>query len=406
MSRNLILSLTAFVLLCLGAAWNGRQVRETLAQLDSQVATANRQRLEIGKLNSSFPSVDGRPRTEDSVVAMTERAAPWMAVTTPSLAGAAIGQVALRRTVWLPTVSGAARALDPFENAQTLAAGHFDLALVLIFAWPLLLLFASGQDALRLAVGPLMSLISIPLSGAPLGSADTWLRLAVWIVLAALYGWFWLQLQTRVRLPWLAGAAYAVLVLLIPGLAILLADLAVPPPSRIAQAQRIQEALRPVMDKTSLELAPFYENHPEFVAPGHTIAEYDQTRLRADAARQAAIAPVLQASADAASLHQTAVKILGVLSPASALHLALLETAGTGLTRQADFEVTAQDFGRKWSADVKARVAQGRPLQPADFDRLPRFTYEEQSAAGWLMSAGLGLVALAVWAGAAKAFRR
>ena len=132
MSRYLIAAISAFLCLGLASAWNGRLMRQTLAQVESHVVSANQQRMEIGRLNAGFTSTEGRPRTEDSVVASADKIAPWLVSGTPSLAGAAIGQAALRRTIWRPAGGGAELGLDVFENAQTLAAGHFDLALVMV----------------------------------------------------------------------------------------------------------------------------------------------------------------------------------------------------------------------------------------------------------------------------------
>ena len=76
MNRKLILAVGAFLVLGLAAAWNGRRMREGLSQLQTQVASANLQRLEIGKLNAGLSSPAGRPRMEDSVLALAERVAP------------------------------------------------------------------------------------------------------------------------------------------------------------------------------------------------------------------------------------------------------------------------------------------------------------------------------------------
>lgn len=397
MSRNSWISLAAFFLLSLAAAWNGRRMRETMQQLDMQVALANEQRLEMGKLNAGFVSLEGRPRLEDSVVALGEKVAPWMAPSTPGLAGAAIGQTALRRAIWRPAGGSAEQGLEVFENVQTMASGSFDLALMLVFVLPLVLLFAPGPGMLLLGLGPLVSLIGIPLAGAPLASADSWLRIAVWVLLSGLYGRFWLLVRQRVSAYWVSAAVYVSLVLLVPALVTATAGLVVPPPSRVKLAQQTQEALRPVMEKTSRELAPFYESHPEYVEAGQTVAQYDLIRLRAEAEWRAAVAPLKQEAEDRAVLHRGALDMLAKLSPASTLYLALLETAGSGVSRQEDFEASAKAFGQKWAAGLQARMPHGHGLRPAELDQLPRFSYQEQSTVSWLTPAGIGLVVLGLW---------
>ena len=402
MNRKLILALAAFLVLGLAAAWNGRRMREALAQVQTQVASANLQRLEIGKLNAGLSSPTGRPRMEDSVLALAERVAPWMASAPSGMAGAAVGQAALRNTIWHPTSWGAEPGLDVFENAQTMASGHFDLALVMVFALPLVILFAPRQDTVMLAMGPLVSFVGIVLSGAPLASADTGLRTVAWLLLTGLYGFFWLMVRQRQSVYWMTGVTYLVLVVLVPGLAVMLGELMVPPPSRVLLAQRIQESLRPVMEKSSRALAPFYERHPEYVEGGLTVADYDRVRLDADAERHAAVAPLLSEAEAKAAGHRQAVEILAKLSPSAILHLALLETAGTGLSRQAAFEASARDFGGKWAAAIKTRLEKGHPMRPADLDQLPVFTHQEQPMESWLMPVGIGLLSLLVWLGALK----
>ena len=103
MSRYLIAAMSAFLLLGLASAWNGRLMRRTLAQVESHVASANQQRMEIGKLNAGFTSTEGRPRTEDSVVASADKVAPWLVSGTPALAGSLtcsnVASVAMR-SMW------------------------------------------------------------------------------------------------------------------------------------------------------------------------------------------------------------------------------------------------------------------------------------------------------------------
>jgi hypothetical protein len=367
--------------------------------VEAQVAGANQQRLELWKSNTSFGSVEGRPRIEDSVMAVAERVEPWMVSPPPALAGAAAGQASLRDTIWHATPAGAEPALEVFENAQTKAAGHFDLALVMVFALPLLILFAPRHDPVLLGLGPAVSLIGILMSGAPLTSADTWTRTAVWMLLTAIYGYLWLTLRRHFPVYWMAGVAYVVLVALLPGVALLAAGLVAPPPSRVALAGRMQAALRPALAKASGELAPFYGSHPEFVEGGLTPADYDRVRLKTETERQAAVAPLLAEAEDSARWHRSIAKILAVVSPASILHLALLETAGTGTSRQEAFEENAREFGRVWSADIKSRLDRGHPLRPADLDQLPRFKYAEQPLFSWFLPAAVGFVTLLAWVG-------
>jgi len=406
MNRYLIVAVSAFLLLGLAAAWNGRRMRESLGQVEAHVASANQQRLEIGKLNAGFTSSEGRARPEDSVLAAMDRMSPWMVSGTPGLAGAAIGQTALRRTIWRPNSVGAERGLEVFENGQTLAAGGFDLAIVMVLALPLVILFAPRHDTLLLALGPAVSLLGILVSGAPLAQADTWMRALVWLTLTGLYGFFWVFLRRKEWVYWATGVTYLTLVLIVPGLAVAVVDLVVPASSRMELAAKKQAALLPIMAKTSRDLAPFYESHPEFVENGATPADYDRIRLAAEVQWSEAWEPLRQQAEGSAVLHRLAVEVLGKLSPASILYSALLETAGTGVSRQDAFEETAREFGRQWSVALRASVGRGHPLRPADLERLPTFRYQEQSLLSWMLPAVIGILSLSAWVAAMQMTRK
>jgi len=312
----------------------------------------------------------------------------------------------LRRTIWRPNSGGAERGLEVFENGQTLAAGGFDLAIVMVLALPLVILFAPRHDLVLLALGPAVSLLGILGSGAPLTQADTWLRVLAWLVLSGLYGLFWLLVRRKNWVYWATGVAYVTLVFIVPGLAVAVVDLLLPAPSRMALAAKKQAALLPVMAKTSRDLAPFYEVHPEFAENGATPADYDRIRLAAEAQWSEAWEPLRQQAEGSADLHRMAVEVVGKLSPASILYSALLETAGTGVSRQDAFEETAREFGRQWSIALRAGVGRGHPLRPADLDRLPTFRYQEQPLLSWMLPAVIGILSLAAWGAAMQMTRK
>ena len=157
-----------------------------------------------------------------------------------------------------------------------------------------------------LALGPVVSLVGILLSGAPLLIADTWLRAGSWLLLTGIYGLFWLSLRRRELVYWMSATVYVVLVVLAPGLALATAGLILPAPSRLELAARTQAALRPAMAKTSRELAPFYESSPEFAEGGATPADYDRVRLAAEEEWREAVEPLRQQAEAGAAAHRMA----------------------------------------------------------------------------------------------------
>lgn len=100
---------------------------------------------------------------------------------------------------------------------------------------------------------------------------------------------------------------------------------------------------------------------------------------------------------------------LAFLSPAVVVREALNDLAGTGVIRHQRFRAQADRFRHEWRRFFGSRIFQGDVLTPADYEAIPRFSFQEEPRSAvygrvlaWLAGlvcwvlAALGLVWLAL----------
>jgi ABC-2 type transport system permease protein len=206
------------------------------------------------------------------------------------------------------------------ENPHRLLSGRFDLAFVLVYLYPLLVLALSynvlsgekeqGTLALLLSqplalrtlvlakvtvrlmlfVGIItaLALAAVAAVGIDVTDAANLQRLALWLVVVLAYGAFWFALAIAVT-AWgkpsatnamaLAGL-WLLLVVVLPSTLNLIATTMYPVPSRVEMIQ----AMRAASDRAAAEgatlMAKYYEDHPELSGGGeHAVAEANMLRV-------------------------------------------------------------------------------------------------------------------------------
>lgn len=407
----------AFFALCAGAAWNGaawvEQRQGALASiLDDERNTHAMRRAQLA--NDVTPENKARYGGALYATAFSLRATlppGALAVLTVGQAegypmAANISPYAASNTIFDKHTAG-------MENPSVLAAGRFDLAFVLVWLLPLLVLagsfdlFAGERER-----GMAPWLLSQPVAPARLLAAKAVARILLlvlplvaivvgllWIAsdagpgallavggLVLLYALFWLALALLVNLFAASGAQAALgclagwltLVVLLPALALSVADLVAPPsnPNERANALRA-EAMRA---RAELRLqaraaAP--------VGSGATPNIPDSLRrrglevARAEVLIQAALRPYRQQD----RTRQDWLERLRAASPAIALHDGLERLAGADAARALRFQDEAQRFLLAVRALTAQYLAQDRLLTVADYDRgLPRFALPDEAA--------------------------
>ncbi len=328
------------------------------------------------------------------------------------------------------------------ESPLSLLVGRFDLGFVVLYLMPLFILALSydllaseregGSLALvlmqpvslaRVLFAKLLArLLLLAAFLALLGAAGAlaaglpaaaWPRLAGWVLVAWLYGVFWLAVCALVATlarrsqtcAAVLAATWLAVVLVIPGLLDAGVQVASPVPSRLDFVTTMRAASSEASKESAELLAQYYQEHPELAANGQQggfmPAFYASER---DVERR--LEP-LMADFDRRLAHQQ--MLVGrwrFASPAVLAQEALIELAGASVERHRRFSAQARTFLAEWHEQLAPRLFLGQSLEPADYDRLPRFTYVEPPVSpSRMVGAVLGL-ALPSLLALAVAYRR
>ncbi|MBX3181685.1 MAG: DUF3526 domain-containing protein [Polyangiaceae bacterium] len=341
------------------------------------------------------------------------------------LAALAVGQRDLLPQSIVVT-SDARRAGDAGEEAGDLArrvAGSFDLAFVIVYLLPLLviaLLFdvlarerESGTLALLLSqplsltrltlakaaarslllslvlLGPCFALPWALGQGVSLGAA------ALYLLLLVGYAGFWVALclcvnaygKTSAGNGLLLMTTWLALVVVLPGLASVVVDAVYPSPSRVELVSRAREVTR------AAEALVSEQEGDHGAAPRADAAER-RVALQEQLSSQAA--PVLEAFERQLGRQQALVDRLRFLTPAIITYEALTDLSGAGVQRHQHFSAQVERYHVEYQRFFFDRVRAGQRLTSADLAALPSFTREELPARVVAARVGLGTLGLFV----------
>ncbi len=327
------------------------------------------------------------------------------------------------------------------ENPTNLLIGRFDLAFVIIYLLPLVVIGLSynllsaeregGTLTLLLAQGvKLRSLLGAKLSARalilllPLLAAvsvaavffdATLLRLFLFGLAVIFYIAFWSGLAVLVNLYGGNSVANAVtlaavwlaLVLLVPTFVHLSATALRPVPSRL----ELIAASRDWQTKTRQPqnyLEAYYTEFPDRRPLGKDLTKYDFPLYWAAIQREMErrTAPVLERYETALEAQQDFVQTLSFISPALSAQEIFNDLAGTGYVRHRTFIEQVTQFHHKHRSFFEVKTFRDERLQASDYDRIPRFSFTEEapkqffSRLAWRLLPLLALMAivgLAVW---------
>ncbi|GGY88227.1 DUF3526 domain-containing protein [Pseudoduganella plicata] len=327
------------------------------------------------------------------------------------------------------------------ENPAVLAAGRCDVAFVLVWLLPLLILAGSvdlwsfererGMEPLLLAqpvtplryvtakaaartlllVGPpvllLMAVLSIAASPTPAALLQA-------AVLTALYGLFWVGFAALVNvfarnvaqaaLGCVAG--WLVLVVLLPALALGVAD-QVAPPSNPAERTNVLRAMA-MQARAELRQQSAAASRPGH-APAPDIPDNLRRRAREVERGEELIRTAVQPYRAQDERRRWWMDVLRASSPPIAFQDGLERLAGTDAGRAVRFQEQAHAFLLQVRRLTYRYLDEDRLLTAADYDHgMPRFTFREAPAARHLgaLSADAGVMVLALLALLAVGVRR
>ncbi|MEM1268560.1 MAG: DUF3526 domain-containing protein, partial [Bacteroidota bacterium] len=231
------------------------------------------------------------------------------------------------------------------------------------------------------------------------GGVGQWL---LWLLVTVLYGGFWMALaafvDSRVRRPVTGGfvlaACWLTLVVLAPALINSIASTLYPVPSRMDYVSTRRAAASLAEQEGAASLAKYFNDHPELASVDADEADYAMRRVAQDERIAEALAPIDRQFADQKARQQRFIESLGYLSPAILAQLAFLDIAGTGHARYAAFDASVEVFQKTWSEHFAPSYFTRRPLRPADLDALPTLTFQDEPASQVLMRLAGPLLAL------------
>ena len=105
------------------------------------------------------------------------------------------------------------------------------------------------------------------------------------------------------------------------------------------------------------------------------------------------------------------VERFGFISPAITAHEGMAALAGNGARRYMQFQAQVGGYHTQWKQYFEPRMMADTAIVPADFDRMPRFIWQETPASdvrsdAWLRAVQLLLITLLLGAFTAWRLRR
>jgi ABC-2 type transport system permease protein len=376
------------------------------------------------------------PRNPSSAGA---RLAPRYATLSPSpLAATAVGQSDLLPYYYKVSTDALENivAASEIENPHRLLVGRFDLAFVVIFLYPLLILgvtynmlsaeqeqrtlalvlsqpvslatLVAGKVGLRalVVVGTVLvcSIVALGAGGSDFTAHAALVRSALSVGALGAYGAFWFALAILVtsrahgsttNATILAGVWLA-LVVLLPSLLNMAATTVFPVPSRVEMVQALRVASDEANASGSTLLARYYEDHPELATGDAEQAMTDFNVIRVAVNDEVArrVRPVVERYEHQIARQQQIISMLRFLSPAVLMQDALYDIAGTGVARHRHFLDQVHAYHREWRDYFVPLIV--RNVKLTSFDEVPRFHYREESIADVALRVVVSLLGLII----------
>lgn len=330
----------------------------------------------------------------------------------------------------------AALAAAEIENPQRLLSGRFDLAFVLVYLYPLLVIALSynalsgekedgtlalalsqpvslrtlvvGKLALRLLVFlaaiVVLTAVALVATGVDVRAPGAASRLGLWVAVVTVYGAVWFAVAVAVMARGYASATNAaalaatwlLLTVVVPSTLNLLADTLYPVPSRVALVQAVRVASDEANTRGSELLAKYYQDHPELAPESveRAMNEASLIRVAMTTEIEARVQPLLRTFELQRAAQQRLVNGFRLLSPALLMQEALNDISGTGTTRHQAFVTQVAAFHEEWRGFFVPLVFQSQSLD--SFADLPRFMFREEPDAAVAGRVAWSVAALAI----------
>ncbi len=427
--REKLFAIVAIVFLIL-AFFSVRSGREKVAIRQSVIATAKAEVAEFDRrASTSIDSlVAGLKKAPEpwldprSLSVYGQRGARVVSMDASPMAIIATGQSDLYTHVVRPRLSAESHTLSFSElsNPVQLMFGSFDLAFVIVYLLPLMVLafsynILSGekeQGIFRLTGSQPISIyrwlvvkvlfrflllagvvvFSILLALLSNGLAITTVAAAVVKLLLIVIGYmlFWFAVSVIVNLHGKASGlnaamvvgVWVVVVLMIPSVISQFVNTFYPVPSRVNMIHEFRVAQAESSRKTDQILRGYLNEHPELAPRDSTSSNQYSWWLgyfaSADIVNNA-VAPVVEGCNIAIARQQDLVNTLRFISPAVLTQDALNDLSGTSTAHYGDFRRQVVGFSGKWKSYFLPRMFRNEIVSPADLAQLPSYTYSDDA---------------------------
>jgi ABC-2 type transport system permease protein len=152
----------------------------------------------------------------------------------------------------------------------------------------------------------------------------------------------------------------------------------------------------------------FYAEHPEFAAASGILMNLDITGTMTHIEQDRRTLPLERRFEQQLAEQQNLVRRIRFLSPAIVTQEALNDIAGTSLLRYQRFREQAAAFREEWARFFHPLIFGGMQLRPADYGRMPHFTYRDEPAtdvAGRVLAGLVGILLPSLLIGAVGVYR-
>ncbi|MCU0427840.1 MAG: DUF3526 domain-containing protein [Candidatus Kapabacteria bacterium] len=309
---------------------------------------------------------------------------------------------------------------EEIANAATLYNGNFDVAFVVVYLLPLIIIALSynivsaereqGTLAMLLTsdirfgrlvlskflfrfvvvsfVFAVVLLAGIGFAGVNLLQASS--ELALMLLVVVLYAAFWFALSfavnsfgrnSGVNAALLLGV-WLLLVLIIPSILTITATTLHPAPSRVELITQTREASDAAKKRTAQLLSKFYEDHPELLPKGKEInpKDFATASLSAQMEVDKSLKPLQDRFSAQTEAQQSLIGSYRFLSPSVFVQQTLNDIAGTGYRRYADFTAQTYSFYQRFQQFFVGKVFRQERMTSADFELIPAFRYAQTAS--------------------------
>ena len=404
--------------------WNGTRWVEF--QHGAIAAASSEERERLGRLSEQLERVAGGERVSGfadprNPSNLGSRLAAKVVVLPPDPLGAlAVGQSDLLPSYLRVTTESRENLLasTELESPLRLLTGRFDLAFVVVYLVPLLILalaysMVSGekeQGTLALVLAQPVSLGTIVaakvavraaallvlvvclavgalvVTGVSVTDGRTIERLLWWTATVAAYMGVWFAIalvgvslgRGSAATATLLAGAWLVLVVILPSALTLVVQQRYPVPSRVALVQATRVASDDANAQGARLLAAYYEDHPELATGDaeQAMTDFNVVRLAVNDDIEKRVRPVVAQFDEQLARQQALVDRFRVVSPALVMQEALSDLSGTGAQRHRHFVAQVAAFHDEWRRFFTQKIV--AKAQITDLSTLPGFAYAEE----------------------------